>query len=172
MQRITVNTTINGTGYSFEVKPRLLLVDFIRDKACLKGTHIGCDTGNCGACTVLMNGLTVKSCQVLATRAWGAEIRTVEGLARNGALHPIQEAFWECDGLECGFCTPGMLMSTVAFLDENPHPSDEDIRRAYSGNLCRCTGYLNIIKAVKRAAEGMGSWPTWRSTLPPARPGF
>ena len=156
MQRITVHTTINGTSYSIEVEPRLLLVDLIRDKAGLKGTHVGCDTGNCGACTILMDGLTVKSCQVLAPRAEGAEIRTVEGLARNGELHPIQEAFWECDGLECGFCTPGMLMTTVAFLDENPHPSDEEIRRTYSGNLCRCTGYLNIIKAVKQAAETMG----------------
>ena len=107
MQRITINTTINGTAHSFEVEPRLLLVDLIRDKAGLKGTHIGCDTGNCGACTVIMDGLTVKSCQVLAPRANGAELHTVEGLARDGALHPIQEAFWECDGLECGFCTPG-----------------------------------------------------------------
>ncbi len=156
MQRITVNTTINGTDYAFEVEPRLLLVDLIRDKAGLKGTHVGCDTGNCGACTVLMDGLTVKSCQVLAPRARGAEIRTIEGLARDGTLHPIQEAFWECDGLECGFCTPGMLMTTAAFLEENPHPSEQEIRRAYSGNLCRCTGYLNIIKAVKRAAETMG----------------
>ncbi len=156
MKRITVTTTINGTDYAFEVEPRLLLVDLIRDKAGLKGTHVGCDTGNCGACTVVMNGVTVKSCQVLAPRAGGAEIRTVEGLARDGTLHPIQEAFWECDGLECGFCTPGMLMTTAAFLEENPHPSDQEIRRAYSGNLCRCTGYLNIIKAVKRAAETMG----------------
>ena len=155
MQRITVNTTINGTDHSFEVEPRLLLVDLIRDKAGLKGTHIGCDTGNCGACTVIMDGLTVKSCQVLAPRAQGSEIHTVEGLARDGALHPIQEAFWECDGLECGFCTPGMLMTTAAFLADNPRPSDEEIRRTYSGNLCRCTGYLNIIKAVKRAAERM-----------------
>ena len=156
MQRITVNTTINGKEYAFDVEPRLLLVDLIRDKAGLKGTHVGCDTGNCGACTVLMNGMTVKSCQVLAPRANGAELRTVEGLARDGALHPIQEAFWECDGLECGFCTPGMLMTTAAFLKENPHPSEPEIRRAYSGNLCRCTGYLNIIKAVRRAAETIG----------------
>ena len=157
MKRIQVHTIINGTEYSFEVEPRLLLVDLIRDKAGLKGTHVGCDTGNCGACTVIMNGLTVKSCQVLAPRAEGAEIRTVEGLAPNGELHPIQEAFWECDALECGFCTPGMLMTTVAFLEENPDPSDDQIRRAYSGNLCRCTGYLNIIKAVKQAAAGMRS---------------
>ncbi|MCY4442506.1 MAG: (2Fe-2S)-binding protein [Deltaproteobacteria bacterium] len=152
MQRIQVSTNINGKAYSFEVEPRLLLVDLIRDKAGLTGTHVGCDTGNCGACTVLMDGLTVKSCQVLAPRAQGAEIRTVEGLAGDGELHPIQEAFWECDGLECGFCTPGMLMTTVAFLEENSHPADDEIRRAYSGNLCRCTGYLNIIKAVKQAA--------------------
>ena len=152
MQRITVKTTINGTDYSFDVEPRLLLVDLIRDKAGLTGTHIGCDTGNCGTCTVVMNDVTVKSCQVLAPRADGAEICTVEGLARDGSLHPIQEAFWECDALECGFCTPGMLMTTAAFLDEHPQPSDQDIRRAYSGNLCRCTGYLNIIKAVKQAA--------------------
>ncbi len=152
MQRIQVSTNINGKAYSFEVEPRLLLVDLIRDKAGLTGTQVGCDTGNCGACTVLMDGLTVKSCQVLAPRAQGAEIRTVEGLAADGELHPIQEAFWECDGLECGFCTPGMLMTTVAFLEENSHPADDEIRRAYSGNLCRCTGYLNIIKAVKQAA--------------------
>ena len=154
-QRITVNATINGTDYSFEVEPRLLLVDLIRDKAGLTGTHVGCDTGNCGACTVIMNGITVKSCQVLAPRADGAEIRTVEGLAGDSSLHPVQEAFWECDGLECGFCTPGMLMTTVAFLEEHSLPSDAEIRRAYSGNLCRCTGYLNIIKAVKLAAERM-----------------
>lgn len=151
--RTALTTSINGAAYSFEVEPRLLLVDLIRDKAGLKGTHVGCDTGNCGACTVIMNGLTVKSCQVLAPRADAADIHTVEGLATDGELHPVQEAFWECDGLECGFCTPGMLMTTVAFLSENPDPSDAEIRRAYSGNLCRCTGYLNIIKAVKRAAE-------------------
>ena len=156
MQLITIKTTINGRNCTFEIEPRLLLVDLIRDKAGLKGTHIGCDTGNCGACTVLMNGMTVKSCQVLAPRAQKAEIHTVEGLAQNGSLHTIQEAFWECDGLECGFCTPGMLMTTVAFLKENPHPTIEEIRRAYSGNLCRCTGYLNIVKAVMQAAERMG----------------
>jgi len=168
-----INTSINGVPYSFEVEPRLLLVDLIRDKAGLKGTHIGCDTGNCGACTVIMNGMAVKSCQVLAPRADEAEIHTVEGLAPDGNLHPVQEAFWECDGLECGFCTPGMLMTTVAFLRENPTPSDQQIRRAYSGNLCRCTGYLNIIKAVKRAAEMMrerGSGVGLRDSAPGPRP--
>lgn len=150
---LLIKTTINDKAYSFEIEPRFLLVDLIRYKAGLKGTPVACDTGNCGACTVMMNGRSVKSCQVLAPRADGAEIMTVEGLRSGENLHPIQEAFWECDAVECGFCTPGMLMTTLAFLKENPRPSDDDIRRAYSGNLCRCTGYLNIIKAVKRAAE-------------------
>ncbi len=152
-KRFRLRTTINGKTYDFEIEPRLLLVDLIRDKAGLKGTHIACDTGNCGACTVVMNVLSVKSCQIFAPRADGAEIMTVEGLASDMGLHPIQEAFWECNGLECGYCTPGMIMTTVAFLKENPNPSEEQIRKAYSGNLCRCTGYLNIIKSVKRAAE-------------------
>ncbi len=154
---LSVKTTINGKAYSLEIEPRLLLVDLIRYEAGLKGTHVACDTGHCGACTVMMNGRSVKSCQVLAPRADGAEITTVEGLRSGEKLHPIQEAFWECDAVECGYCTPGMLMTTLAFLKENPRPSEDEIRRAYSGNLCRCTGYLNIIRAVKRAAEMIGA---------------
>ncbi|MBI4522831.1 MAG: (2Fe-2S)-binding protein [Deltaproteobacteria bacterium] len=156
-KRISVRTTINNKVYDFEIEPRLLVVDLIRYNAGLKGTHVACDTGNCGACTVIMNGLSVKSCQVLAPRAHGGEITTVEGLRSGEKLHPIQEAFWECDAVECGYCTPGMLMTTIAFLKDNPHPSEDEIRTAYSGNLCRCTGYLNIIKAVKRAAEKMSA---------------
>lgn len=153
MKIVTIETVINGEPYSFEVPARLLLVDLIRDEAALTGTHVACDTGSCGACTVVMNGMSVKSCQVLAARADGASIMTVEGLKPAEGLHPIQEAFWECDATECGFCTAGMLMTAVAFLDANPEPTEEDIRQAFKGNLCRCTGYLNIIRAVQRAAE-------------------
>jgi len=152
-KQVSIDVRINGSPYHFEVEPRLLLVDLIRDKAGLKGTHVACDTGNCGACTVVLNGISVKSCQVLSPRADGAEITTVEALAVSGALHPIQEAFWECDAVECGFCTAGMLMTTLAFLQENPDPTEGEIRAALKGNLCRCTGYLNIIAAVRRAAD-------------------
>jgi aerobic carbon-monoxide dehydrogenase small subunit len=153
MKMVHVATTINGRPYTFDVPARLLLVDLIRDKAGLTGTHIGCDTGSCGACTIVFDGMSVKACQVLAGRADGADIRTVEGLMTNGRLDPIQEAFWECDAAECGFCTAGMLMTTVAFLESNPDPNDQEIRSALKGNFCRCTGYLNIIRAVGRAAE-------------------
>lgn len=152
MKSVHIETTINGEPYTFDVPARLLLVDLIRDKAGLTGTHVACDTGNCGACTTIFNGVSVKSCQVLAARADGATIGTVEGLRTANGLDPIQEAFWDCDAAECGFCTSGMLMTAVAFLADNPDPSEDEIRSAFKGNLCRCTGYLNIIKAVQRAA--------------------
>ena len=152
-KQVTVRTKINGQDYTLEVEPRLLLVDLIRDKVHLKGTHVACDTGSCGACTVLMNDVSVKSCQVLSPRADGAAIVTVEGLTSDGKLHPIQEAFWDADALECGYCTPGMIMTTLALLKKQTSPSEEQIRKEFSGNFCRCTGYLNIIKAVKLAAE-------------------
>lgn len=152
MKSVHIETTINGKPYTFDVPARLLLVDLIRDKAGLTGTHVACDTGNCGACTTIFNGVSVKSCQVLAARADGATIGTVEGLRTANGLDPIQEAFWDCDAAECGFCTSGMLMTAVAFLADNPDPSEDEIRSAFKGNLCRCTGYLNIIKAVQRAA--------------------
>ena len=153
MKPVHIETTINGKSYTFDVPARLLLVDLIRDRAGLTGTHVACDTGNCGACTTIFNGVSVKSCQVLAARADGARIETVEGLKTADGLDPIQEAFWDCDAAECGFCTSGMLMTAVAFLADNPDPSETEIRNAFKGNLCRCTGYLNIIKAVQRAAE-------------------
>jgi aerobic-type carbon monoxide dehydrogenase small subunit (CoxS/CutS family) len=154
MKSVSIDTTINGKAFRFEAAARLLLVDLIRDKAGLTGTHVACDTGNCGACTILFNGMSVKSCQLLAARADGAAIVTVEGIKVDGErLDPIQEAFWDCDAAECGFCTAGMLMTAVAFLEENSDPTEQDIRNAFKGNLCRCTGYLGIIKAVQRAAE-------------------
>ena len=148
-----VSITINGKRYEAEVEPRMLLVHFIREVAGLTGTHVGCDTTNCGACTVLMNGRAVKSCTVFAVMADGAEIVTVEGLESDGKLHPVQEGFVEEHGLQCGFCTPGMLMTSVWLLSRNPDPSEEEIRRYISGNLCRCTGYLNIVKAIRYAAR-------------------
>ncbi len=150
-----VRVTVNGKPYEAEVETRLLLVHFIRENLGLTGTHIGCDTTNCGACTILLDGKAVKSCAVLAVQADGREIRTVEGLAEDGNLHPIQEGFMQEHGLQCGFCTPGMMMSAVAFLSKNPHPSEGEIRRGISGNLCRCTGYVNIVKAIQYAANKM-----------------
>ena len=152
-----ISITINGAEHQAEVESRLLLVHFIRDEVRLTGTHIGCDTTHCGACTILMNGTAVKSCTILAVQADGAEIKTVEGLAENGHLHPLQEGFWEKHGLQCGYCTPGMLMTGSALLESNPNPSEAEIRGAISGNLCRCTGYVNIIKAVQYAADKMAS---------------
>jgi carbon-monoxide dehydrogenase small subunit len=147
---------VNGREYGGDVEPRTLLVDFLRDELGLTGTHIGCDTGHCGACTVMMNGRTAKSCMVLAVQARGAEILTVEGLARDEKrLHPIQEAFMLNHGLQCGFCTPGMLMSSLYLLRRNPNPSDDEIRRGLEGNLCRCTGYINVVKSVKAAAKAL-----------------
>jgi len=150
-----VRVNINGRVYEKAVEPRLLLVHFIRDVAELTGTHVGCETSNCGACTILLNGRSVKSCTMFAVQANGAKIETIEGLAKDGELHPIQNAFWENHGLQCGFCTPGMIMQAYWFLKENPNPSDDEIRMALTGNLCRCTGYQNIIKSVKAAAQEM-----------------
>ena len=147
-----VELSINGEKHVAEVEPRLLLVHLIREVFRLTGTHIGCDTTHCGACTVLMDGRAVKSCTVFAVQASGRELMTVEGLERDGALHPLQEGFMAEHGLQCGFCTPGMLMTSYAFLTKHPAPTEEDIRWAISGNLCRCTGYVNIVKAVQHAA--------------------
>jgi aerobic carbon-monoxide dehydrogenase small subunit len=148
-----VEVTVNGQRRTAEVEPRLLLAHFLRNQLGLTGTHIGCDTTSCGACTVLLDGVPVKSCTVFAVQTDGRELTTVEGLRRDGALHPIQEAFKEEHGLQCGFCTPGMMLTSAALLKENPDPSEEEIRWALSGNICRCTGYQNIVKAVQRAAN-------------------
>lgn len=148
-----INLSINGQAHEADVEPRLLLVHLIRDVAGLTGTHIGCETSICGACTVHLNGQAVKSCCILAVQADGAEVTTIEGLASNGELHPVQEGFWECHGLQCGYCTPGMIMTTSALLKANPDPSEADIRHGIEGNLCRCTGYQNIVESVKYAAE-------------------
>ena len=152
-QTVPVSLTINGEVVQRDVEPRLLLVEFIREELRLTGTHIGCDTSFCGACTVLMDGLTVKSCTLLALQADGTELLTVEALEKDGQLHPIQQCFSEHHGLQCGYCTPGMLMSSLALLAENPAPEVRDIRRALSGNVCRCTGYQNIITSVQAAAQ-------------------
>jgi carbon-monoxide dehydrogenase small subunit len=145
--------TVNGVGREADVEPRMLLVDFIRDHLGLTGTKIACDTSQCGSCTVHLDGKAVKSCTVLAVQADGAEVTTIEGLASNGTLHAVQEAFHEKHGLQCGFCTPGMIMNAVDLLGRSPDPSDEEIRHALEGNLCRCTGYENIVRAVHQAAE-------------------
>ncbi len=150
-----IHVTINGTLHHADVESRLLLVHLIRENLNLTGTHIGCDSSSCGACTVLLNGRNVKSCTVLAVQADGGEVMTVEGLAQNGALHSIQEGFHQEHGLQCGFCTPGMMLSSVALLKKNPNPTEDEIRWGLSGNLCRCTGYNNIVKAVQYAAEKM-----------------
>jgi aerobic carbon-monoxide dehydrogenase small subunit len=147
-----VQLTINGEKYEADVEPRLLLVHLIRENLRLTGTHIGCDTTHCGACTVLLEGRPVKSCTLFAVQANGKQLMTVEGLEQDGKLHPLQEGFMAEHGLQCGYCTPGMLMTSVAFLEKHPRPSDDDIRWAISGNLCRCTGYVNIVKAVQHAA--------------------
>jgi carbon-monoxide dehydrogenase small subunit len=153
---LPITVTVNGEARSAEVETRLLLAHFLREALGLTGTHIGCDTTGCGACTVLLDGTPVKSCTVFAVQADGREITTVEGLLRDGQLHPIQQGFHEEHGLQCGFCTPGMMLTAVALLAENPHPSDEEIRWALSGNVCRCTGYQNIVKAVHNAAAKLG----------------
>jgi carbon-monoxide dehydrogenase small subunit len=155
MAKQHIEVTVNGVATSAEVEPRLLLVHFLRENLGLKGTHVGCDTTSCGVCTVLLDGLPLKSCTALAVQADGREIRTVEGLEQSGKLHPVQEGFIQEHGLQCGFCTPGMMMTSVALLESNPDPSEEEIRWAISGNLCRCTGYMNIVKAVRFAAERM-----------------
>jgi aerobic-type carbon monoxide dehydrogenase small subunit (CoxS/CutS family) len=148
----TVAVGVNGERYEREVEARKLLVHFIRDDLDLTGTHVGCDTGNCGACTVLLDGQAVKSCMLLAVQADGAELTTVEGLAPNGELTPLQRAFSKHHGLQCGYCTPGMLLSATYLLEQNPKPSEEEIRRGIQGNICRCTGYVNIVRAIKAAA--------------------
>ena len=150
-----VNVTVNGKNYTKEVEPRTLLVHLIRDNLGLTGTHVGCDTSSCGACTVMLDGLAVKSCTLLAVQADGSEVQTVEGLANGNDLHPLQEGFWEEHGLQCGFCTPGFLMTAVQLLERNPNPSEEEIREGLEGNYCRCTGYHNIVKAVQYAANKM-----------------
>ncbi|HNV75062.1 MAG: (2Fe-2S)-binding protein [Gemmatimonadetes bacterium] len=150
-----INVSVNGRAYTRDVEPRTLLVHFLRDALGLTGTHVGCDTSQCGACTVLLDGRGVKSCTVLAVQANGASVTTVEGLETNGQLHPLQAAFREAHGLQCGFCTPGMIMSSVDLLSHNPNPTESEIRHALEGNLCRCTGYQNIVKAVQQAAHTM-----------------
>ena len=155
MSKHHINVTINGKAYEADVESRLLLVHFLRENLNMTGTHIGCDTTSCGACTVQLNGIPVKSCALLAVQADGMDVKTVEGLAQNGNLHPIQEALHENHGLQCGYCTPGMMMTASAFLERNPHPTEDEIRHAISGNLCRCTGYMNIVKAVQYAADKM-----------------
>jgi aerobic carbon-monoxide dehydrogenase small subunit len=161
---VNVTVTINGVDRSAEVEDRLLLVHLIRETLGLTGTHIGCDTTSCGACTVLLDGTPVKSCTVLAAQADGREITTVEGLMEGGQLHPIQAAFKEEHGLQCGFCTPGMMLTAAALLDRNPEPTEDDVRWAISGNVCRCTGYMNIVKAVQTAARTMAEAKTPATT--------
>jgi carbon-monoxide dehydrogenase small subunit len=156
---MNVELFVNGQGHAADIEPRLLLVHFLRETIGLTGTHIGCDTTSCGACTVLLDGTPIKSCTFLAVQANGRKVTTVEGLARNGALHPVQEGFKEEHGLQCGFCTPGMMLVATALLAENPSPSEAEIRWAISGNICRCTGYQNIVKSVQWAAEKLQSEP-------------
>ena len=157
---VDITVKVNGKDRGAAVEPRLLLVHFIRDHLALTGTHIGCDTTNCGACTVLLDGRAVKSCTLFAVQVDGRELRTIEGVGNSSALHPLQEGFKESHGLQCGFCTPGMIMSACALLEKNPHPTEEDIRWGISGNLCRCTGYQNIVKAVQYAAEKINASAT------------
>ncbi len=149
---VPLSLTVNGEKREWEVEPRLLLVQYLRDVLGLTGAHVGCDTTNCGACTVHLDGQAVKSCTVLAVQAEGAEVTTIEGLGQEGNLHPLQDAFWEHHGLQCGYCTPGMIMAAADLLERNPDPSEEEIRQGLEGNLCRCTGYHNIVKAVRAAA--------------------
>src|SRR5919206_30873 len=154
---VRVSVTVNGVQETMEVEPRLLLVHFLRDRLGLTGTHVGCDTSSCGACTVHLDGEAVKSCTVLAVQADGAEVTTIEGLADGDRLHPLQEAFWNDHGLQCGYCTPGMIMAAAGLLAENPNPTEEEVRHGLEGNLCRCTGYHNIVKAVLDAAKAKGA---------------
>jgi aerobic carbon-monoxide dehydrogenase small subunit len=151
MAKVTIK--VNGVKQTKTVEDRTLLVNFLRDELGLTGTHVGCDTSQCGCCTVHVNGKAVKSCTMLAAQAEGAEVLTIEGMAKKGKLHPIQQAFSECHGLQCGFCTPGMIMATAGLLKEKPNPTEEEIYKGLEGNLCRCTGYINIVKAVKRSAK-------------------
>ena len=151
----SVSVTVNGVAHEAEVEPRLLLVHFLRDQLGLTGTNVGCDTSQCGSCTVIVDGMAVKSCTVLAVQADGSKVTTIEGLAKNGVLHPIQQAFWDKHGLQCGFCTPGMMLTAWDLIRKNPNPSEADVRHGIDGNLCRCTGYQNIVAAVREAASKM-----------------
>jgi carbon-monoxide dehydrogenase small subunit len=153
--RVALRVRVNGQERQAEVEARLLLVHFIRETLGLTGTHIGCDTSNCGACTVLLDGQAVKSCTLLAAQVDGAELLTIEGMEQDGQLHPLQEGFWQEHGLQCGFCTPGMILAAKALLDASPDPSEAEIRRGISGNLCRCTGYVNIVRAIQRAGAAL-----------------
>ena len=155
MSKHNVSIDINGTTVTKEVDSRMLLIHFIREELQMTGTHIGCDTSSCGACTILMNGRSVKSCTLYTVQANGKSVKTIEGMEEGGALHPLQEGFHEEHGLQCGFCTPGMIMRAAELLEKNPNPSEEEIRWGISGNLCRCTGYVNIVKAIQYAAEKM-----------------
>ena len=155
--KMPVKLRVNGRTYQHEIEPRTLLVHFLRDICGLTGTHVGCETSICGACTVLIDGKAVKSCTMFAVQADGRELTTIEGLATDGHLHPVQEAFWNEHGLQCGFCTPGMIMTSKQLLERNPHPTDEEIRHGLEGNLCRCTGYQHIVNAVKTAAAKAGA---------------
>ncbi len=150
-----INVAVNGVSHQSEIEPRLLLVHYLRDVLNLTGTHVGCETSLCGACTVLVNGQAVKSCTLLAVQTDGAKVTTIEGLAEGGKLHPVQDAFWEHHGLQCGYCTPGMIMTAAQILERNPDPSEEEIRHGLEGNLCRCTGYQHIVQAVQCAARKM-----------------
>ena len=152
---LLINVTVNGTSYTHEVEARTLLVHYLRDVLRLTGTHVGCDTSSCGACNVQVDGKTVKSCTMLAAQADGCEVTTIEGLAQGANLHPLQESFRDNHGLQCGYCTPGMIMTAVGLLEDNPNPSEEEIRHALEGNFCRCTGYHNIVKSIQQAAEKM-----------------
>ena len=156
MAKIPIQVTVNGQARQAEVDPRLLLVHFLREELGLTGSKIGCDTSQCGACVVMMDGSTLKSCTCLAVQADGSDVTTIEGLASEGNLHPLQEAFWNSHGLQCGYCTPGMIMTSVELLQRNPHPTAEEVREGLEGNICRCTGYHNIVKAVLAAAEATG----------------
>jgi carbon-monoxide dehydrogenase small subunit len=159
-----IDVEVNGTRHSVEVEPRLLLVHFLREKLGLTGTHIGCDTSSCGACTVLLDGVSVKSCTVFAVQADGSKVTTIEGIGSSAALHPMQEAFWSQHGLQCGYCTTGMIMSAVDLLQRIPDPSDEQIRAGLEGNICRCTGYENIVRAVRAAGKALRDGSPWRGT--------
>jgi aerobic carbon-monoxide dehydrogenase small subunit len=156
-ENVSISLRVNGVEQHATVEPRLLLVHYLRDQLGLTGTHVGCDTSQCGACVVHVDGQSVKSCTLFAVQADGADVLTIEGLAKDGQYHPVQEGFWEKHGLQCGYCTPGMIMSAVSLLERNPNPSESDIRHELEGNMCRCTGYQNIVKAVQYAAEKMNA---------------
>jgi aerobic carbon-monoxide dehydrogenase small subunit len=174
VDRVRISVTVNGTTYAREVEPRDLLVYFLREELGLTGTHVGCDTSQCGACSVLLDGRAVKSCTLFAVQVDGRQLTTIEGLATDGKLHPLQEAFWNEHGLQCGFCTPGFIMTSASLLAANPHPTEDEIRKGLEGNLCRCTGYANIVKAVQSASQKMASTgvaPGLAATAPAAQRG-